>query len=231
MLERAHKSGYTACILTTDTWQLAWRHDDVAMGNYAFYHDHGAGDLGLNDPAFLERLKEVNLDPEKDKFKVGAKWIDENIWQISGGKPFCIKGIQSAADARKAVEMGVDGVVVSNHAGRQVDGAIGSLDALEKVVDAVGDKTYIMFDSGIRGAADVFKALALGAKFVFIGRLWVWALGAGGEEGVRHVLKGLLAEFDIMMNVAGYPKVEDIDRDAIESLPKGTYFPGTPSLT
>ncbi|KAK1229257.1 hypothetical protein PQX77_007679 [Marasmius sp. AFHP31] len=249
MLERAHNSGYTACILTTDTWQLAWRHDDVAMGNYAFYHDHGAGDLGLNDPAFLERLKEANLDPEKDKFKVGAKWIDENIWhghsfswerlpwlmdqwrRISGGKPFCIKGIQNAADARKAVEMGVDGIVVSNHAGRQVDGAIGSLDALEKVVDAVGGKTHIMFDSGIRGAADVFKALALGAKFVFIGRLWVWALGAGGEEGVRHVLKGLLAEFDIMMNVAGYPKVEDIDRDAIESLPKGTYFPGTPSLT
>jgi isopentenyl diphosphate isomerase/L-lactate dehydrogenase-like FMN-dependent dehydrogenase len=88
-----------------------------------------------------------------------------------------------------------------------------------------------MFDSGIRGAADVFKALALGAKFVFIGRLWVWGLGASGEEGVRHVVKALLAEFDIMMNVAGYPLVADIDRDAIDSLPRGTYFPGTPDLT
>jgi len=249
MLERAAKSGYSVCMLTTDTWQLGWRHDDVAMGNYAFYHEHGAGDLGLQDPAFLERVKEAKLDPEKDKFDVGAKWIDENIWhghsfswsrlpwlmqqweRVSGGKPFVIKGIQNVADARKAVEMGVDGIVVSNHAGRQVDGAIGSLDALEKIVDAVGDKTYIMFDSGIRGAADVFKALALGAKFVFIGRLWVWALGAAGEEGVRHVVRGLLAEFDIMMNVAGYPKVEDINRDAIDSLPKGTYFPGTPDLT
>jgi len=249
MLERAARSGYSVCMLTTDTWQLGWRHDDVAMGNYAFYHEHGAGDLGLQDPAFLERLKEAKLDPEKDKFEVGAKWIDENIWhghsfswnrlpwlmqqweRISGGKPFVIKGIQNVADARKAVEMGVDGIVVSNHAGRQVDGAIGSLDALEKIVDAVGDKTYIMFDSGIRGAADVFKALAVGAKFVFIGRLWVWALGAAGEEGVRHVVRGLLAEFDIMMNVAGYPRVEDINRDAIDSLPKGTYFPGTPDLT
>jgi isopentenyl diphosphate isomerase/L-lactate dehydrogenase-like FMN-dependent dehydrogenase len=88
-----------------------------------------------------------------------------------------------------------------------------------------------MFDSGIRSAADVFKALALGAKFVFIGRLWVWALGAGGEEGVRHEIKALLAELDIMMNVAGYPKLEEINRDALESLPKGTYFPGTPNLT
>ena len=87
-----------------------------------------------------------------------------------------------------------------------------------------------MFDSGVRSAADVFKALALGAKFVFIGRLWVWALGAGGEEGIRHVVKGLLAEFDIMMNVAGYPDLKGIDGDAIESLPKGTYFPGTPDL-
>ncbi|KAJ7162819.1 FMN-dependent dehydrogenase [Mycena filopes] len=249
MLERAAKAGYSVCMLTTDTWQLGWRHDDVAMGNYAFYHEHGAGDLGLQDPAFLERLQEAELDPEKDKFKVGAKWIDENIWhghsfswdrlpwlmeqwkKISAGKPFVIKGIQNVADARKAVELGVDGIVVSNHAGRQVDGAIGSLDALERIVDAVGGKTYVMFDSGVRGAADVFKALALGAKFVFIGRLWVWALGAAGEEGVRHVVKALLAEFDIMMNVAGYPKVGEINRDSIESLPKGTYFPGVPDLT
>jgi isopentenyl diphosphate isomerase/L-lactate dehydrogenase-like FMN-dependent dehydrogenase len=88
-----------------------------------------------------------------------------------------------------------------------------------------------MFDSGIRGAADVFKALALGAKFVFIGRLWVWGLGAAGEEGLRHVVKALLAEFDIMMNVSGYPKLEDINRDALDSLPRGTYFPAPPDLT
>ncbi|KAI0159963.1 L-lactate dehydrogenase [Hypoxylon sp. FL1284] len=250
MLRRAADSGYSACVLTTDTWQLGWRHDDAAHGNYAFYHDHGAGDLGLQDPEFLKRLRETKLDPAdpKQKFEVGANWIDKHIWhghsfswdripwlmdnwkKISGGKPFCIKGIQSVADARKAVEMGVDGIVVSNHAGRQADGAIASLDALEKIVDAVGDKTYIMYDSGVRSGADVFKALALGAKFVFIGRLWVYALGSGGEEGVRHVMKSLLAEFDILMNVSGYPSLEGINRDALDSMPKGTYFPFTSDM-
>ena len=97
----------------------------------------------------------------------------ENWKRISGGKPFILKGLQAVPDARRAVELGVDGIIVSNHAGRQVDGAIASLDALEKIVDAVGDKTTIMFDSGIRTGADIFKALALGAKFVFIGRMWV----------------------------------------------------------
>ncbi|KAI1390606.1 L-lactate dehydrogenase [Hypoxylon trugodes] len=250
MLKRAADNGYTACMLTTDTWQLGWRHDDAAHGNYAFYHEHGAGDLGLQDPAFLNRLREAKLDASdpKDKKRVGADWIDKHIWhgqafsweripwlmenwkKLSGGKPFCIKGIQSVADAKKAVELGVDGIVVSNHAGRQVDGAIASLDALEKIAEAVGDKIYIMYDSGIRGGADVFKALALGAKFVFIGRLWVYALSSGGEEGVRHVLKGLLADFDILMNVAGYPDLKGISRDALDSLPKGAYFPSTTEM-
>ncbi|TGJ82977.1 hypothetical protein E0Z10_g5807 [Xylaria hypoxylon] len=245
MLNRAAQNGYTALFLTTDTWQLAWRHDDVANGNYAFYHEHGASSLGLEDTAFKEQIKRMDLDAQRDPKKVGAQWIDGNIWhghsfswdrlpwlmenwrRISGGKPFVLKGLQSAADARKAVQMGVDGIVVSNHAGRQVDGAIASLDALEKIVDAVGDKTYVMFDSGIRGGADVFKALALGAKFVFIGRLWVYALGSGGEEGVRHVVKGLLADFDILMNVAGYPGLNGINRDALDSMPRGTYFPSS----
>ncbi|KAJ3577934.1 hypothetical protein NPX13_g2632 [Xylaria arbuscula] len=137
------------------------------------------------------------------------------------------------ADARKAVKIGVDGIVVSNHAGRQVDGAIGSLDALEKIVEAAGDKTYmshfhrlvpVMFDSGIRGGADVFKALALGAKFVWIVRLWVYALGSGGEEGVRHIVKGLLADFDILMNVSAYLDFSEINKNTLDSMPRGACF-------
>ncbi len=104
---------------------------------------------------------------------------------------------------------------MSNHAGRQVDGAIASLDALENIVAAVGDKTYIMYDSGIRGASDVAKALALGAKFVWVGRLWVWGLSIMGEPGVRHVMKGLLADFDILMCVGGFKSVEEIDRGVL----------------
>jgi isopentenyl diphosphate isomerase/L-lactate dehydrogenase-like FMN-dependent dehydrogenase len=79
----------------------------------------------------------------------------------------------------------------------------------------VGDKTYIMFDSGVRSASDVFKALALGAKFVFVGRLWIWGLAIGGEAGVVHVMRSLLAEFDILLNVAGYRNVGEIDRSAL----------------
>lgn len=80
MLDRAARSGYTACVLTTDTCQLGWRHDDVAMGNYAFYHHYGASDLGLQDPAFLKGPKESGLDPEAEPMKTGANWIDEHIW-------------------------------------------------------------------------------------------------------------------------------------------------------
>ncbi|KAI9712615.1 MAG: hypothetical protein M1812_006795 [Candelaria pacifica] len=236
LLERAFKSGFDVCILTTDTWQLGWRHDDVATGNYAFYKGIGA-DLGLTDPVFQKRLKEAGIDPAKEPERAGAKWID-NVWhgrahswekmpwlieqwkRISDGRPFCLKGIQSVADAKKAVEVGCDGIVVSNHAGRQVDGAIASLDALEQIVEAVGDKTYIMYDSGIRGASDVVKALALGAKFCFVGRLWVWGLSIMGEHGVRHVMKSLLADFDILMNVGGFQNIEQIDKSAIESYPK-----------
>ncbi|KAH7125185.1 FMN-dependent dehydrogenase [Dendryphion nanum] len=237
LLKRAHESGFSACILTLDTWQLAWRHDDVATSNYAFYHGIGA-DLGLSDPVFQSMLKEADIDPKTQPNEAGAKWID-NVWhgrahswekikwvrgvwkEISGGKPFCVKGIQSVVDAEMAAEIGCDGIVVSNHAGRQVDGAVASLDALEAIVDAgIGEKMTVMFDSGVRGASDVFKALALGAKFVFVGRLWVWGLSIMGEVGVRHVMLSLLAEFDILMNVAGYPRVEDITREAIDSGPK-----------
>jgi len=209
----------------------------VATSNYAFYHGTGA-DLGLSDPVFQKRLREDGIDPKTQPNEAGAKWID-NVWhgrahsweklpwliktwkEISHGRPFCLKGIQRVEDAKKAVEVGCDGIVVSNHAGRQVDGAIASLDALEQIVQAVGDKTYVMFDSGVRSASDIFKALALGAKFVFVGRLWVWGLSIMGEEGVRHVMRSLLAEFDILMNVAGFQTVDQIDRSSLESYPKG----------
>ncbi|PIG88356.1 L-lactate dehydrogenase [Aspergillus arachidicola] len=237
LLNRAWKSGFDALILTTDTWQLGWRHDDVANSNYTFYRGTGA-DLGLTDPVFQKRCREEGIDLEKDIVAASAKWID-SVWhgrawswekipwlieqwkKISGGRPFAIKGIQSVADAKKCVEYGVDGIVVSNHAGRQVDGAIASLDALENIANAVGDQIYIMYDSGVRGASDVAKALALGARFVFVGRLWIWGLSIMGEEGVRHVMKSLLADFDIFMCVAGFNSVKELDRSILESYPKG----------
>ncbi|TQN67199.1 putative lactate 2-monooxygenase, partial [Colletotrichum shisoi] len=236
LLTRAHDSGYAACILTTATWQLGWRHDDVATSNYAFYRGIGA-DMGLTDPVFRKRLAERGVDPQREPERAAAMWID-GIWhgrawswdkaawaraqwrRISGGKPFLIKGIQRVDDAEKAADLGFEGVVVSNHAGRQADGAVASLDALERIADRVGDRIVVTFDSGVRGAADVTKALALGAGFVFIGRLWIWGLSIVGEHGVRHVLKGLLADLDILMNVAGIRKIGAVNRDLLESLPK-----------
>ncbi|KAK3304757.1 uncharacterized protein B0T15DRAFT_486278 [Chaetomium strumarium] len=167
--------------LTVDTWQLGWRHDDVATSNYAFYHGIGA-ELGLSDPVFQKRLKEKSIDPVKQPDEAGALWID-NVWHGRAHTWEKVKWVMG--DAKRAVEIGCDGIVVSNHAGRHTSYSI----------------------SGIRGASDVFKALALGAKFVF--------------HGVRHVMKSLLADFDILLNVAGFQSVDQIDRTALESYPRG----------
>ncbi|KAL9115403.1 MAG: hypothetical protein Q9227_000724 [Pyrenula ochraceoflavens] len=229
LLRRAVKSGFTACMLTTDTWQLWWRHDYVATSNYAFYHGIGA-EVGLSDSIFQKRLQEAGIDTKTQPDEAGAIWID-GVWhgrawswekipwliktwkEISGGKPSLIKGIQSVRDAMRAVDVGCDGIVVSNHAGRQVDGAIASLDALENIINAgIGEKIVVTFDSGIRGGSDIIKALAIGAKFVFTGRLWIWGLSIMGETGVRHVMKSLLADFDITMCVAGIRNVGEINR-------------------
>jgi len=233
LLRRAAKEGYDAVLFTTDTWQLAWRHHDVANSNYAPYRGVGV-ELRLSDPAFQAYCKEsLGFDPLVDRVRGSTVWIDECVWhgqsfgwddakwardlwkKLSGGKPFCIKGIQNVEDARKCVEHGFDGLVVTNHAGRQVDGAVGSLTVLPEIVDAVGSQLTVMFDSGVRGGSDVFKALALGAKLVFVGRLWVYGLSIQGEAGVRHVMRSLLADFDILMNVAGYPTIKSIDRSAL----------------
>ncbi|WVQ95858.1 hypothetical protein IAU59_002957 [Kwoniella sp. CBS 9459] len=237
LLQRAWDSGFDVCIMTLDTWQLAWRHEDISQSNYAFYRGIGA-EIGLSDPVFKKRIQEAGLDPNNadDMPKIGEKWID-NVWhgkahtwdkvaalvkkwkKLSNGRPFLVKGIQHVDDARKAVEIGCDGIVVSNHAGRQVDGAIGSLEALPEIVEAVGSKCTILFDSGIRTGADIFKALALGAKAVLVGRLYVYGMGIAGEAGVRHVMKSLLADFDILMNCAGVNSIADINKSHLRFLP------------
>jgi isopentenyl diphosphate isomerase/L-lactate dehydrogenase-like FMN-dependent dehydrogenase len=117
--------------------------------------------------------------------------------------PILLKGIQHPDDARKAVDAGVSGIVVSNHGGRQIDGAIGSLDALPAIVDAVGDRAEVLFDSGVRTGADIIKAVALGAKATLVGRPWVYGLALGGYDGVRHVLRCLLADLDLNLGLSG----------------------------
>jgi lactate 2-monooxygenase len=133
--------------------------------------------------------------------------------------PIVVKGILHPDDARLAVEHGLDGVVVSNHGGRQVDGAIASLDALPGVAEAVDGRIAVLFDSGIRGGADAFKALALGATAVLLGRPYVYGLALRGEAGVRHVISNFVADFDLTMALSGCRTVADIGPECLELTP------------
>ena len=118
--------------------------------------------------------------------------------------PIVLKGILHPDDARMCVESGVDGLIVSNHGGRQVDGSVAAIAALPGVVEVVGADFPVLFDSGIRGGADIVKALCLGAKAVLVGRPWVWGLALEGEQGVRTVLQRLLADYDLTMALSGF---------------------------
>jgi L-lactate dehydrogenase (cytochrome)/lactate 2-monooxygenase len=129
--------------------------------------------------------------------------------------PILLKGIQDPRDAALALEHGVDGIVVSNHGGRQVDGAIGSLDALPGVVEEVDGRIPVLFDSGVRSGADAFKALALGARAVLVGRPWVYGLALGGADGARAVMEHIWAELDLTMALSGVSGVDQITRDLL----------------
>jgi lactate 2-monooxygenase len=142
-------------------------------------------------------------------------WADLPAIRSATSLPILLKGILHADDARRAVDAGMDGIVVSNHGGRQVDGAIASLDALPAVVDAVGDRVPVLLDSGVRGGADVFKALALGARAVLIGRPYTYGLALAGEEGVREVIRNFAADFDLTMGLAGYRSIAEIGPEAL----------------
>jgi lactate 2-monooxygenase len=138
------------------------------------------------------------------------RWDDLAFLRDLTSLPILLKGVLDPADARAAVEHGVDGVIVSNHGGRQVDGAIASLDALPAIVGAVGGEIPILLDSGIRGGADAFKALALGARAVLIGRPYAYGLGIAGERGAREVIRNFRAEFDLTMGLAGCSSASEI---------------------
>jgi isopentenyl diphosphate isomerase/L-lactate dehydrogenase-like FMN-dependent dehydrogenase len=129
--------------------------------------------------------------------------------------PILLKGILHPDDAREAARRGVDGIVVSNHGGRQVDGAIAALDALPGVVEAAGDDLAVLFDSGVRSGADVVKALALGADAVLLGRPYIWGLALDGQGGVETVLRMLLAELDLTLALSGYASLAELDRSAL----------------
>ncbi len=142
-------------------------------------------------------------------------WDDLAFLRERTRLPILLKGVLHEADALAAVEHGMNGIVVSNHGGRQVDGAIATMDALPSIVEAVGGRLPVLLDSGVRSGADVFRALALGASAVGLGRPYVWGLAAGGEDGVREVIRNLRADFDLTMGLAGVAAARDIGRDNV----------------
>lgn len=220
-IARAEAAGYSALVVTLDTWLLAWRPRDLQNAYLPFLRGEGIANY-LSDPVFRSRLAKP---PEEDmQAAVGhflglfsdpsVTWRDVAFLRESTHLPILLKGILHADDARRAADAGVDGVVVSNHGGRQVDGAIAAIDALPAVADAAGDLA-VVFDSGIRGGADVFKAIALGAQAVLLGRPYMWGLAVGGADGVTAVCRALLAELDLTLALAGHTSWTTVDEGVL----------------
>jgi lactate 2-monooxygenase len=221
-LGRAESAGFSAVVVTLDTFYLAWRPRDLTAAYLPFLKGIG-NQIYFSDPAFNEPLeKSFEEDPQAS---IGrwisvythqtATWEKLAVIRDNTSLPVLLKGVLHPQDAAKAAELGIDGIVVSNHGGRQVDGSISSLEALPAIVDAVPDDYPVLFDSGIRSPADAFKAIALGAKAVLLGRPYAWALALGGEEGVATYLKGFLAELDLTLALAGYKDFDEVGPEAL----------------
>jgi L-lactate dehydrogenase (cytochrome) len=225
-VRRAGEAGYGAVVVTLDTWILGWRPRDLQNGYLPFLKGEGVANY-FSDPVFRAALP----GPPEENFEAAiGQWAyqfsnpsvtwEDLVWLREQTElPIVLKGILHEDDAARAVASGIDGLIVSNHGGRQVDGAIGALEALPAVRAAVGERFPVLFDSGIRTGADVLKALALGADAVCIGRPYVWGLGLGGQAGVEHVVRCLLAEFELNLALSGATSPAELGPHTIAAAP------------
>ncbi len=227
LITRAEKAGYSALIVTVDTRTLAWRDLDIEQAYLPFLYGEGLANY-FSDPVFRSMLKEP---PEKDPMAAimlfgqvftnpALTWEDFKILRAHTDMPILLKGILHPEDAQLALKYGADGVVVSNHGGRQVEGAVSPLTMLPRIAELVGDKGTVLFDSGIRKGSDVFKAIALGAKAVLFGRPYPYGLALAGEEGVKHTLANLMADADLTLGLTGCTAWAEVRKDylmAVES--------------
>jgi lactate 2-monooxygenase len=217
-VRRAEAAGYGAIVVTLDTPILGWRPRDLRRAYLPFLGGEGCANF-FTDPIFCGQLERP---PAEDPLtaaatmlatfpNLGLTWADLDWLRGQVSVPLLVKGIVRGDDALLAVEHGVDGIVVSNHGGRQVDGAVASLDALVEVREAVGPAYPLLVDGGIRRGADVVKALALGADAVMVGRLYAYGLAVGGAAGVEAVTRQLLAEVDVTLALCGATSVRGLD--------------------
>lgn len=213
LVERVERSGYKALVITVDLgeWKDADRRNRFALP-HATLLKH-LRDIGF---AVNDRMSYADLMAFNEKaWDLTFTW-DFFDWLRTLTKiPLLIKGVLRPDDARKAVELGLNGIVVSNHGGRRLDTVPASIDALPAIVEAVGGRTEVFLDSGVRRGTDVLKALALGARAVLIGRPYAWALAADGEAGVRGVIELFRQELELAMIACGCAKVGDIGRSLI----------------
>jgi len=222
LVRRVEAAGYGAIVLTVDTLNLGWRPRDLGNGYFPFLAGHGLEQF-FSDPVFAERLEKT---PTEDRAtaslmalaafsNLALTWDDLGRLREWTSLPVLLKGILRGDDATRALDLGIDGIVVSNHGGRQVDGSIAALDALVEVRDAVGPDPVVLMDSGVRTAADVLKAVALGADAVLLGRPYVYGLAVAGQEGVETVIRQLAGEIDLTMALAGARNVAELDRSFV----------------
>ena len=217
-VRRAEQAGYGAIVVTLDTLTLGWRPRDLRQAYLPFIRGEGCGQY-FSDPVFLAKL---DKPPAEDMLtaaatmlatfpNLGLTWDDLDWLRSRTTLPILVKGVLTAEDAQLALDHGVDGIVVSNHGGRQVDGAIAALDAMIEVRDALPDAVVLM-DGGIRSASDVLKAMALGADAVLLGRPYAYALAVGGQRGIEELIQNLMAEIDLNLALAGAHSIRDLDR-------------------
>jgi lactate 2-monooxygenase len=222
LVSRAESSGYAAIVVTLDTLVLGWRPRDLRNAYLPFREGEGIAQF-TSDPVFRSRLA---VAPEDDPLvaagtmlamypNLALRWDDLAWLRELTSLPLLVKGVLTWEDARRALDAGVDGIVVSNHGGRQVDGSVASLDALVEIRAALGADATLLVDGGVRSGADVIKALALGADAVLVGRPYVYALAVGGTHGVAAYVEQLAAEIDVTLALIGAQSVRDLDESWI----------------
>ena len=231
-VQRAEAAGAGAVVVTADTPGMGWRPRDLELGHLPFLKAQGIANY-LSDPVFRSRLAAPPEESEQAMQVAVLTWLgmfgNHTVRPADVARlkewthlPVLVKGVLHPDDARAVVDAGADGVVVSNHGGRQVDGAVAALDALPGVVEAIGRGSgrgaTVLLDSGVRCGADVVVALALGAEAVLLGRPWVYGLGLAGRAGVLHALRCLLADLDLTMAMAGLASVAEVDGSTLAAV-------------
>jgi lactate 2-monooxygenase len=221
-VHRAEAAGFKGIVVTLDTQILGWRPRDLALGSFPQLRGNCLANY-FSDPLFRAKLEQ---SPEDDPRTAALHWAlgfsdpglswEDLAWLRSLTElPLLLKGICHPDDTRRAIDGGIDGIYCSNHGGRQANGGAAAIDMLPAVVEAAAGEVPVIFDSGVRGGDHIVKALALGATAVGIGRPYAYGLAVGGEAGIVHVLRSLLAEADLLMAVDGYASIAELSPDAL----------------